>query len=111
MPNSNYILSQYIKVSNINVTSKLLSKLALKYIVPHIHMINATLVSNLKQHKKSLHEDVKYECFECELKFTKLDNLKIHIESIHMGVKHQCDECDSKFTQLKKHEKSIHIFF
>ena len=41
--------------------------------------------SNLKQHKESKHEEVRYPCDNCEYAATELHNLKQHKESKHEG--------------------------
>merc|ERR1719369_2586019 len=56
----------------------------------------------------TLHEEKRYECFECGKKFHRSGNLKIH-ERIHTKVKpYGCEFCEKRFAQasdLVKHSR------
>ena len=41
----------------------------------------------IKTHKESVHEGVKYKCSECNYQATERGSLKKHRESVHEGVK------------------------
>ena len=41
----------------------------------------------LIQHKKSVHEGVKFPCDQCEYKATEKGNLLRHLKSKHEGIK------------------------
>ena len=38
-------------------------------------------------HKMSVHEGIKYQCSQCENKFTQKGDLKRHKMSVHEGIK------------------------
>ena len=42
--------------------------------------------SNLLNHMKSIHEDIKHACTQCDYKANTQGNLKLHIKSKHEGV-------------------------
>jgi len=44
--------------------------------------------NHLKEHKKTVHDGVKYSCDECDYKATSQGNLKIHKRRVHEGVKY-----------------------
>ena len=54
----------------------------------------ATHSGNLKIHKKSQHEGVRYPCDQCDYIATTYGHLKIHKENKHEGVRYPCDQCD-----------------
>ena len=61
----------------------------------------------------SVHEGVKYQCFQCDSKFTLKGSLKKHKLSVHEGVKYPCNQCDSQYSSKKKmmnHFKSKHAY-
>ena len=62
----------------------------------------------LRIHKMSEHVGVKYQC---ESEFNLKVSLRAHKMSVHVGVKYQCDRCESKFTDkgyLRIHKMSEH---
>jgi len=66
---------------------------------------------NLKAHKESQHDGVRYYCNLCDHSASTLRYLQTHKESRHEGKKYPCDECDYAATQpgnLKLHKRSKH---
>ena len=60
----------------------------------------ATQQSHHTTHIKSVHEEVKYKCNQCDFTFTDTSNLRRHIQSKHEEVKYGCNQCDYKaYTQ------------
>ena len=55
--------------------------------------------SGLRQHTKSKHEGVRYACNQCDFQATTGGHLTYHIQSVHEGIKYACNQCDSQFTQ------------
>jgi len=53
----------------------------------------------LISHIQSIHEGVKYTCGQCDQQFTQQGNLTVHIKSKHEGVKYACNQCDYQATQ------------
>ena len=68
--------------------------------------------SNVKRHKASVHNGVRYPCDHCDSKpFTDKSGLRYHQESVHEGIRYFCNQCDYKATQtgnLKTHIKKYH---
>ena len=68
--------------------------------------------SNMRSHKKSIHEDeYNYNCEECDMKFKARGTLRQHIKGIHQKIRYQCPVCEKLLTQfgdLKRHSKKIH---
>ena len=66
---------------------------------------------DIKRHKASKHEGVKYNCDQCESEFKGRRNLKIHKLGIHEGFRYTCSNCSytsiSK-PSLKAHTQSQH---
>merc|ERR1712192_2569 len=65
----------------------------------------------LKQHKKTVHTERRYQCNLCQQNFSQKSGLKVHIDSVHKNRKYQCDICPQKFAYknyLKLHIDSIH---
>ena len=71
----------------------------------------ATQKVNLKKNIQSVHEDIEYQCSQCDYQATRKDNLKTHIQSVHEGIKYPCTQCDYQATRedsLKTHIQSVH---
>ena len=51
----------------------------------------------LKNHKGSNQEGMRYECDNCEAGFTSLRGLKHHQQTKHEGYSYDCNLCDAKF--------------
>ena len=69
------------------------------------------VVSNLKRHQKSVHEQIKYGCRLCDLKLSSRGSLKKHIVAIHEGKTCICELCNSEFKSLSGlwyHRQSVH---
>ena len=47
-------------------------------------------LESLKEHKKSVHEGVKYQCKHCSYEATIIGHLKEHIRKVHEGVLYPC---------------------
>ena len=65
----------------------------------------------MKNHIKSVHEGVKYDCDQCEKQYTEKGNLTRHVKSTHNSVKHACDYCQIPFTikgNLDRHIQKMH---
>jgi len=71
----------------------------------------------LNKHNKSVHEGVRYQCDQCDIKaFSSTNGLKTHISKIHLKIEEQfvCDLCAKTFNQvqsLRNHKKSVHEGF
>ena len=69
-------------------------------------------VSQIKKHKKTVHEERRYPCTQCSYKASDSYNLKLHIHKSHLGIKdlpkEQCPHCDIQSTSLAKHMKTYH---
>ena len=68
---------------------------------------DATTMGNLKEHQKSLHEDIKIPCTY----WTYQATTKGSFAKDHVGVIYPCKHCSYKVTQkgeLKGHQKLIH---
>ena len=79
-----------------------------------LHSINSQFIKakgSLTQHKKSVHEGVKYPCNLCDYEATEQRSLTRHKQSGHEGVKCPCNLCDyeaTKQSHLTAHKKSVH---
>ena len=49
--------------------------------------------------KKSKHDEIKFDCDQCNDSFTTKNNLTILKQSKHEGIKYDCDQCDGNFTK------------
>ena len=58
-------------------------------------------MGNLKTHKESKHECVRYECDKCEYKAMQLSDRETNKESKHDGVRYECYRFDFKATQIR----------
>ena len=68
-------------------------------------------MGNLKRHKITKHEGVKYNCDQCDEEFTEMGNLKRHKLTKHDGIRYDCDQCEARFYDqdtLKKHKLTKH---
>ena len=69
-------------------------------------------VSNrLDEHKRAVHEGVKYPCLQCGKQFSQRGNLAKHKRAVHEGVKFSCDQCNYQSTQkvnLTRHRRAVH---
>ena len=66
---------------------------------------------NLKTNIQSVHEKIKYPCYQCDYHATAKGSLKTHVLSIHEKVKYRCNQCDYQATtqgSLKTHIQSVH---
>ena len=72
------------------------------------------LVDDLKEHIKSVHENVRYNCDKCGKSYSQKGTLTKHIQSVHEHIRYKCDKCDKTFslkTVLKAHIQSVHDNF
>ena len=63
------------------------------------------------QHIQSIHENVKYQCPQCDYKATLKSSLTKHIKSIHERVEYNWPQCNYKSndkTTIRRHIQSIH---
>ena len=66
--------------------------------------------SKLKQHKESIHEDVRYSCDICDHSAKQRSDLKQREESVHEGVRYSCNICNYNATHYsQKHKESVHV--
>ena len=69
------------------------------------------LVDDLKEHIKSVHENVRYNCDKCGKSFSQKGTLNSHIQGVHENIRYNCEKCDKSFSQkgtLTKHIQSVH---
>ena len=64
------------------------------------------LITNLKKHMKSTHQDFKHPCDQCEYNTAEKGNLKRHMRTKHEGVRFPCDQCE--YSGSTKHKVKIH---
>ena len=46
------------------------------------------------QHRRAVHEGIKYPCGQCEYQATSKRNLDQHKKSVHEGIKYPCEQCE-----------------
>ena len=63
---------------------------------------------NLKRHKESIHEGIRYSCDLCGSAFTKPSALTRHRKLKHEGIIYQCDQCEYKGASLYRHIRTTH---
>ena len=71
----------------------------------------ATSKGHLSEHKRAIHERVKYPCGQCGQQFTQKGNLAKHKREVHEGVKYPCRQCNHKATSkgnLAEHKRAVH---
>ena len=69
------------------------------------------LADDLKEHIKSVHENVRYNCDKCGKSFSQKGTLNSHIQGVHENIRYNCEKCDKSFSQkgtLTKHIQSVH---
>ena len=67
--------------------------------------------ADLKKHKLSSHESLRYSCDQCEHQTTSQTNLRTHKKTNHMGIIYCCKHCDYQTkwqARLKIHEQVKH---
>ena len=72
------------------------------------HSFNMT---RLKEHKRAVHDKIKFPCSECSFQTTSKNSLVMHKRSKHEGIKHKCDHCDHQSaskSDLKRHSFNKH---
>ena len=60
---------------------------------------------------KSVHEESKYICDQCDFKSGSKTVLQKHKESVHEENRHRCDKCDYRATakdEIKRHKEAVH---
>ena len=77
------------------------------YKCPHCKFLGTK--SDLKQHRESKHEGIRFSCHQCDYQGSK-GNLKQHREAKHEGVRYPCKQCDYKAqrSNLKRHVQIKH---
>ena len=71
----------------------------------------ATTKGSLTQHKRALHERVRYPCSACGKQFSLKGDIFQHKRAVHEGVKFPFRECNYQSTtkgNLAKHKKAVH---
>ena len=71
----------------------------------------ATTKGNLAEHKRALHEGVKYPCGQCGYQSTTKGDIAQHKRAVHEGVKYPCGQCGHQSTSKKglaRHQKVVH---
>ena len=63
--------------------------------------------ANLNRHIKGVHENNRYNCDRCEKSFTKKCHLTMHIQGVHDNVRYNCDMCDKSFSDKVSLNKHI----
>jgi len=67
--------------------------------------------ANLRQHKVSKHQGVRYDCETCGKGFSQPQAMKRHTRTVHGGARHSCDYCDLKAVEkcyIKQHMITKH---
>jgi uncharacterized Zn-finger protein len=68
--------------------------------------------ASMWQHKKAVHEGVKYECDECGRRFGVKSHMMRHNKNVHLEEKdYKCAKCGVQFgqkTDLVRHIKNVH---
>ena len=67
--------------------------------------------STFYRHKRTVHDGVKYACWQCDYQATNQQSLDMHTQAKHEGIKYNCDQCDYQATQqgnLIRHIQSKH---
>ena len=70
--------------------------------------------SKPKTMRKKYYYEKKYDCAQCESKFTHKKGFLVHRQSKHEGMKYDCDQCNKQFVQkghLARHRKIRHKGF
>ena len=70
-----------------------------------------TSPSKPKTMRKKYYYEKKYDCAQCESKFTHKKGFLVHRQSKHEGMKYDCDQCNKQFVQkghLARHRKIRH---
>ena len=71
----------------------------------------ATQQSHHTPHRKSVYEEVKYKCNQCDFTFIDNGNLRQHIPSKHEGLKYGCNQCDYRAYTQSDPTRHIHYSF
>ena len=73
--------------------------------------LSATTKGRLAEHKRAVHEGVKYPCGHCNYKATTKGSLAEHKRAVNEGVKYLCQQCNYHATSkcnLGKHNRGVH---
>ena len=66
---------------------------------------------SLRAHKRKVHLQHHYKCFQCDINFTSKNALDGHLSALHSDKTYPCTQCNLVFkytTGLSKHIKIIH---
>ena len=77
-----------------------------------LYPYQATSKGSLAQHKRAVHEGVKYSCGQCVHQATSNGDLARHKRAVHEGVKFSCRQCGKQFTRksrVMQHQRTIHV--
>ena len=63
-------------------------------ILPPVFMCERSIMCPVSLFKEiSVYESAKYQCTQCDYKFTHKNNIKQHVMSVHKSVKYHCNKC------------------
>ena len=77
----------------------------------NIYGVKVSSMESIIQHKKAVHEGVKYRCGQCGHQSTLKGNLAEHKRAVHEGVKYPCGQCGYQATtkgSLAQHKRAVH---
>ena len=60
----------------------------------------------LKVHRESKHEGIRYNCELCDYSAKKKEQVKLHNEAKHEGIKYSCNKCD--YQTPRRHALKVH---
>ena len=72
---------------------------------------SSNIKGSLAEHRRAVHEGVKYPCMQCKKQFSWKESLAEHARSVHEGVKYPCIQCKKQFSwkeSLANHLKTVH---
>ena len=71
--------------------------------------VNKHLSVKVTYKLKTIHENLRYSCDQCEKTFDQQGNLQRHIKSDHEKTLYHCDKCEQAFVyqgDLQRHLKT-----
>ena len=66
-------------------------------------------MGQLSNHKKSHHEEIQYDCKQCDYKAPNRSSLRNNRKSLHEGIRYNCDQCKDTINCLEKTMKISHF--
>ena len=67
--------------------------------------------NTIRNHMRSVHENVRFTCSQCGKSYSKKADLQEHVKAIHKGLKPSCRYCKRQFTRnsdRNRHERETH---